>query len=334
MAHMIENNQIAYKNETPWHGLGFRVSPDATGAEMLKVAGLDWTVQRRALAMRAASGVSGNITVDRDSMLTNELAGFKAIVRSDNNFVFGIPTKKYNVVQNSEIVDLFREYCEAGHASMETVGALRNGAVVWALAKLNGGSELTIKGVDKVCGYVLMTTSHDGSLSTIAKATQVRVVCHNTMSAALSGSKAEFKLKHSAKWTAERAHEAKEALGIAMQQVVTINEAAANLSNVTIDRSDWLDFMGRLMGADNVLDSKTAELTRVAADIQEATVMSPGANLVSAKGTLWGAVNGVTYYADHMRGRTQDTRLASAWFGESNLLKSKAMEVALEMAGV
>lgn len=324
MAHLIENNMIAYKNETPWHGLGYRVNADATGAEMLKVAGLDWKVNRRSLAMRG---------IDGQTLLTETLKDFKAIVRSDNDHVFCIPTAKYNVVQNAEIVDLFREYCAAGHASMETVGGIRNGAVVWALAKLNGGSEATLKGGDKLTGYVLMSTSHDGSLSTSAKATQVRVVCQNTLTAAMRGG-ADFRMKHSSKWTQERAEEAKAALGIAMEQVQRINKVAEALSNVNIDHSDWLTFMGKLMGEDKVLDTKSAALTRVAADIQEATISSPGAELESAKGTLWGAVNGVSYYTDHMRGRTQDTRLASAWFGDSDLLKRSAVNVALEMAGV
>ena len=45
MAHMIENNMIAYRGEKPWHGLGFQVDENTTGIEMLKIAGLDWKVQ-------------------------------------------------------------------------------------------------------------------------------------------------------------------------------------------------------------------------------------------------------------------------------------------------
>lgn len=331
MAHMIENNTIAYKNETPWHGLGFRVDPNASGMEMLKAAGMDWKVQRRTLAMR---GDLTNPEVDRNKMLVDELQGFKAIVRSDNNSVFCIPTAKYNVVQNEEIVDTFREYCEAGHASMETVGGIRNGAVVWALAKLNGGSEAMLKGGDALKGYILMSTSHDGSLSTTAKATQVRVVCNNTLTAALQG-KAEFRMKHSSKFTEARKLEAQQALGIAMEQIQRLHKAAEVLSNVNIDHSDWLSFMAKLMGSeDAVIDPKSAQLTKMASDIQDATVLSPGANMESAKGTLWGAVNGVSYYTDHQRGRTQDSRLVSAWFGDSDLLKRTAVNVALEMAGV
>jgi hypothetical protein len=48
----------------------------------------------------------------------------------------------------------------------------------------------------------------------------------------------------------------------------------------------------------------------------EAILSSPGSDLVTARDTLWGAVNGVSYWTDHQRGRGQDTRLSSAWFGD------------------
>lgn len=352
MAHMIENNMIAWKGATPWHGLGFQVADNATGAEMLKVAGLDWKVQTRALAMRSA---------DQQNILTAPLQGFKAIVRSDNDHVFAIPTKRYQIVQNAEIVELFREYCEAGHAKMETVGGLRNGAVVWALAKLNGGSVKTLRGGDTVEGYILFSTSHDGSLATVGKATQVRVVCHNTLSAALQGG-VDFKVKHSTKWTAERAKEAKEALGMALAQVQEMNEVAEQLSNVNVDRKGQIEFISRLANGKCLLDqviedstpapasaslidaailnthvtSRDADsvLNRVGKAILEAIIDSPGSTLESAKGTLWGAVNGVSYYTDHVAGRTQDTRLSNAWFGTNDELKRNAVKVAMDMAGL
>ncbi len=350
MSHQIENNMIAYRGETPWHGLGFQVSENATGAEMLEIAGLNWRVQRRTLAMRNAEG---------EGLLTEQLNGFKAIVRSDTNFVFGIPTKRYEVVQNEQIVDLFREYCEAGHAKMETVGALRNGAVVWALAKLNGGTSVTLKGNDKMNGYILFSTSHDGSLSTVGKATSVRVVCHNTMSAALKGG-VDFKVKHSTKWTAEKANDAKEKLGMAAEQIQEFHAAAERLSNIRIDRQNQIEYISRLAGGkcllDQIVENSTAVvstnmldaaiqatthryanpedcLNRVGKAILEAIVDSPGSRMESAKGTLWGAVNGVSYYTDHVAGRTQDSRLSNAWFGQNVELKRSAMEVALEMAG-
>ncbi len=307
MAHMIENNMMAYKGAEPWHGLGFRVDENATGATMLTTAGLDWKVQRRAIAMRPSNG-------DRSVMLTSQLADFRAIVRSDNDTVFQIASDRYQPVQNEEIVDFFREYCEAGHARMETVGGLRNGAVVWALARLNGGSTLTIGGVDELRGYMLLATSHDGSLKTIGKPTQVRVVCHNTLTAAIGSHKGvnTFGMRHTRKFDNGMKDEAKRVMGMAIEQVAEVNDVAAQLAAVTIDHDGWMEFMGKLMG-DGLLDPKTADLSKTATAIQDATISSPGSALATARGTLWGAVNGVTWFADHAaKSRSDSNRMFSA----------------------
>jgi hypothetical protein len=50
MAHEIEMingvAQMAYAGETPWHGLGVKVSNDLTPDQMMKKAGLDWEVTK------------------------------------------------------------------------------------------------------------------------------------------------------------------------------------------------------------------------------------------------------------------------------------------------
>jgi phage/plasmid-like protein (TIGR03299 family) len=327
MAHQIENNQFAYKGQAAWHGLGTQVPAEATGEEMLVVAGLNWTVKRRQLAMRSA-------TTDR-RMLTEPLAGFRAIVRSDTDHVFQVASDRYQPVQNREIVDFFREFCEAGHATVETVGALRDGAVIWALARLNGGSTAEIMRDDKLQGYMMLATSHDGSLKTIGKPTQVRVVCGNTLQIALSDSRPSYSLKHSSKFTVQQKSEAKRVMGMALEQVQAQAQLAAELAAVTVDHDGWMEFMGKLLGEDAVLDARTAELSRVAADIQESTLASPGSNLASARGTLWGVVNGVTHYVDHVaRARSDSNRLFSAWFGDGERMKNTAVRVAAEMAGI
>lgn len=327
MAHMIENNMMAYKGQEPWHGLGFRVDESATGAEMLVTAGMNWTVQRRAIAMRPGNG-------NKSIMLTSQLDEYRAIVRSDNDTVFQVASNRYQPVQNAEIVEFFREYCEAGHATMETLGGLRNGAVVWALARLNGGSSTVLQGGDQLKGYMLLATSHDGSLRTIGKPTQVRVVCHNTLTAALGEGKNVFSMKHTRKFDAGVRDEARRVMGMAIEQIQQTNSIADQLSRVTIDHQGWMEFMSKLMGED-LLDPKTADLSKTAIAIQEATMTSPGSNLSSARGTLWGAVNGVTWFADHTaRSRSDSNRLFSAWFGPNELLKNSAMNAAIELAGL
>jgi hypothetical protein len=51
---------------------------------------------------------------------------------------------------------------------------------------------------------------------------------------------------------------------------------------------------------------------------------APGQDFSSAKETLWGAVNAVTYYSNHVRSGAASDRLDSAWFGAGYALKEKA----------
>ena len=158
MSHMIEDNMIAWKGEEPALGSGYKVPDNATGEEMLNIAKLNWKVQRRSIAMRPSNG-------DTKTMLTEPLDGFRAIVRADNDHVFQVAARC--PVQNAHIVDFFMLYCEAGHATLETVGGLKGGAIVWALARLNGTTDTSLgaDGKDEVRGYMLLATGHDGSLS-------------------------------------------------------------------------------------------------------------------------------------------------------------------------
>ena len=186
MAHMILNNEMAFVGEKPWHDEGVECTPELINetrrayncskeVAMLIIAKMNWEVQRRALAMRDGMG---------KGLLTDPLANFRAIVRKDTNEVFQVATDKYFPMQNRQIVEFFQQFCDAGHMTLETLGALQGGRKVWALAKLADCGKV-IGENDELMGYVLLATSHDGSLQTVAQATQVRVVCWNTLSLAL-----------------------------------------------------------------------------------------------------------------------------------------------------
>jgi hypothetical protein len=51
---------------------------------------------------------------------------------------------------------------------------------------------------------------------------------------------------------------------------------------------------------------------------------APGQELSSTKGTLWGVMNAVTYYVDHVRSGNKGERLDSAWFVAGYAVKEKA----------
>lgn len=93
MAHMIENNMLAYKGETPWHGLGVNVTADMTGDEMLKAAGMEWPVECRKMLL-TASNVS---SVGASAKALDE---YRAITRGDNGRVFQVASRIYKPVQH------------------------------------------------------------------------------------------------------------------------------------------------------------------------------------------------------------------------------------------
>lgn len=72
--------------EKPWHGLGTQVEEAPTSADALRLAGLDWTVQRKPIQ------VCGGRKVDN----------FFANVRSSDGAVLGVVSDRYQVVQNAE----------------------------------------------------------------------------------------------------------------------------------------------------------------------------------------------------------------------------------------
>ncbi len=142
MAHMVET--MAYAGETPWHGLGVQVPSDLSPAQMLEKAGLDWTVQK-VPAFADIGGAKTNV-------------GWSALVRSSDSEMLSVVSNDWNPVQNHEAFEFFHEYCAAGDMEMHTAGSLRDGQIVWVLAKIKESFEL-FKG-DTVESYLLFTNPH------------------------------------------------------------------------------------------------------------------------------------------------------------------------------
>ena len=126
MAHMIEmldgKVSMAWAGETPWHGLGTKVPNDLTPEQMLKAANLDWTVT----PVPAFAEINGK-QVD---------IGRSALVRDRDNKILDVITNDWVPNQNSTAFEFFNDFISAGEMEMHTAGSLRDGQIVWALAKV------------------------------------------------------------------------------------------------------------------------------------------------------------------------------------------------------
>lgn len=313
MAHMVET--MAYAGETPWHGLGVKVPSDLSPAQMLEKAGLDWTVQK----IPAFANIDGQQTN----------VGWSALVRSSDKEVLSVVSNDWNPVQNHDAFEFFHEYCAAGDMEMDTAGSLRDGQIVWGLAKIKESFEL-FKG-DRVDSYLLFTNPHKFGQSIDVRFTPIRVVCNNTLTLSLS-QQVERVVKKSHRTEFDPA-QVKEQLGIATHKLAKYKEMAQFLGSKRYTTENLTEYFNRVfpvLAYNKEKGPQRKTLSKSATRALEIIGTQPGANF--AEGSWWQAFNAVTFMTDHEIGRTADSRLTSAWFGPNKNLKVKALETAVEFA--
>ena len=313
MAHMVET--MAYAGETPWHGLGVQVPSDLAPAQMLEKAGLDWTVQK-VPAFADIGGYKTNV-------------GWSALVRSSDQSMLSVVSNDWNPVQNHEAFEFFHEYCATGDMEMHTAGSLRDGQIVWALAKIKDSFEL-FKG-DTVESYLLFTNPHKFGQSIDVRFTPIRVVCNNTLTLSLN-QKADRVVKKSHR-TEFDAAQVKEQLGIATDKLAKYKEMAAFLGSKRYSEVNLKEYFNRVfpvLAYNKEKGPQRKQLSKSATRALDIIHTQPGAQF--AEGSWWQAFNAVTFLTDHEIGRSADSRLQSAWFGANKNLKLKALETAVEFA--
>lgn len=316
MAHMIETvdgkAQMAYAGAVPWHGLGVKVPSDLTPAQMLEAAGLNWLVEK----IPAYAKVGGK----------NVKIGQSALVRSMDNAILDVVSDDWNPVQNEEAFEFFNEFVAAGDMEMHTAGSLRDGQIIWGLAKVNESFEL-FKG-DKIDSYLLFSNFHKYGYSTDVRFTPIRVVCNNTLTLSLSSAVERMaKISHRKVFVAE---DVKGMLGIAKDKLIKYKEMAQFLGSKKAKEEDIVQYFTRIFPVSGTNETKKKEVSKNAAMALDVLHNQPGAEY--AEGSWWQPFNAVTYLTDHLAGRTPDTRLTSAWYGYHKGVKTKALELAVEMA--
>ncbi|RTL29137.1 MAG: DUF932 domain-containing protein [Burkholderiales bacterium] len=322
MAHLIE--KMAYAGQAPWHQLGHALPPKQPIEVWAQHAGMDWSICEapvRYLAER--SGSLGAIqTVD----------DHKVLYRSDTKAALSVVGARYQVVQPQTVLEFYRDLTEVSGFELETAGVLKGGRKFWALAKT--GKSAALKGQDVVHGYILLATSCDGTLATVATPTTVRVVCNNTLAVALRGISQAVKVPHSTRFDAQTV---KHKLGIAVSQWDSFMYRMKALSTRKVKSHESVNYFLKVLCQSEPSDAgvNTPGLAneRALKSVQALYEgQGKGALLTSAQGTAWGLLNAVTQFVDHeRRARSQDHRLDSAWFGQGAVLKQRALNHALQL---
>lgn len=321
---------MAWTGKVPWHGLGHEVNNNLTPKQMMKAAGCDWKVIKKQLYFDGAKN---------EKLI---VPGKFSLCRETDHQHLSIVGPTYKPIQNEVAFDFFSKFVKAGHMTMETAGSLHGGQYIWVLSRI--GKDFAIgKGsqADEMRGYLLICQPHILGKAMVIQFTPIRVVCWNTLNFALGsnlrGGEGAFRVPHSMEFNDTVKKKAESALGLASDQMDEFKQATLLLTKKKAKADDVEDYFKDVLRVDPKKErakKKSGEERepRMLTTMRAALTHSPGANLATAKGTWWGAVNAVTYVVDHEMGRDQSAALRTAWMGQKAAMKRRAVSLALERA--
>lgn len=330
MAHEITaSDGLVLHRERAWHGLGVVVEQAPTAREALKLARLDWSVEQWAM-----SATDGERRVAVGSHVLN--------VRSDNGEGLGVVGVGYKPVQNAELADFADALGADGSVKIESAGSIRGGRRLWFLAK---GDSVWASDRDEVKMYLLLANGHDGTMAVTAQPTSVRVVCRNTLHAAMSDRARAVKFRHEGDIT-DKLDAARRALGVFAKvrdgfadQVKALN--ARSMSRDELQRF-WIEVYSETV--EPIPANPATKAEREAAADARAVLLKWGSNFdrdrqrCESPASAWTALNAVTEWFDHQkmvkgkddRAREQN-RLYAKWWGEAAESKGTALKAALAL---
>jgi len=315
---------MAYYGDMPWHGIGTKVDKLMTADECLVTAGLDWTVTKEKIFAQ----VDG-----KKIFIPNKYA----TVRSSDNRPLGVVGASYKPVQNVDALNFMDTLTESGEAKYETAGSLQLGRIIWVMAKIPNGA-----GVDPVEKFLLCTTSHDGTSPVMVTATPVRVVCNNTLNAALKGSKNKFRIRHTTN-VDDKIAEARKTLADSLVFFKKLDITFDRMKDVKFNEDKLVALVETVFGApedgEDLSSRQENRLQKITDKVLELSKTGAGTNLDGVKGTAWGAYNSITEYLDHFtvikggKGQSAEEKLvASTWFGTVAMKTQKAFDTILTQA--
>jgi phage/plasmid-like protein (TIGR03299 family) len=312
---LLENDYMfSGRGEVPWHGIGAVLDGVLASDEAIKEARLTWLVEQTPV-----------FTADN---WAEAIPGFVANVRSDTKEVLGIVSERYHVAQNKDVFAFADDLIGNGRVkcTYETAGSLFNGRRVFMLVNMPKGR---IVG-DEYQPYLCLSNAHDGSACLQVFLTGIRVVCNNTLTAALTTAKRKISIRHLSAMD-QRKKEAVRTMGAASKYFHDLEAFAAALAGKKVSIVKVLDKLfpvSRDMSKRQLNSNK--EVKEAIRDILKSKI-----DLQNFKNTAWGAYSAIADYRSNAQPtrRTQtyaDRKMANVLDGDP--VMSHAQEIILELA--
>lgn len=329
--------------QAAWHQLGQRCDTAVNWETALKLAGLDWTVSKEQNLSRLPVGIhKEDSRVGKDGREWVPVDSY-TIFRSSDGAELGTVGADYTVMQNQDAFKFVDTLLEAnGGSHYDSAGALGNGSKIWCAVRVPS-ADLSVMGQDKHETYLVFATSHDGSMAHTVKLASTRVVCQNTLHAALHESGAMLRVRHTKNGDA-RLMRAKQLMTGVTVDAKSLEQKLNTLAQRRLTRETMTAIMDRLFPKtekeDGVLESSTKR-DNVLAEICTLYESNDNNAFPDFAGSAYNLLNAVTEYTDHFRSaRITDNRKGyslvqaraeNAVSGTGETLKNQALEVILEM---
>jgi phage/plasmid-like protein (TIGR03299 family) len=306
--------QMMFVGATPWHGLGNQVDADIGVEDAIVAAGLDWEV-----------GLKDLQTVDGVPV------SHRATYRKTDGSILGVVGPRYTPLQNKDSFDWFQPFIDAGECGIHTAGSLHSGQKVWVLAQLNRDSSEIVPG-DDVSKFILLSNSHDGTTAIRVGYTPIRVVCVNTLAMAHNNKSSQLiRIRHT-RSSKNNLEQVRDIMDNINSQFEATAEQFRFLASKNFNQGDIRRYVKTMLGIEGTVDDDIKTRTRNIMDEILALVEGPKQSATNVRGTWWAAYNGYNEYLNYNKGRTEDNRLDSLWFGANANDNIKALEKAMEFA--
>ena len=300
--------------QAAWHGEGVVTEGTLPAREAFERANALFTVEKRELVYP--------YEYEQPIGLDWQNSGTFAVVRTDTQALLGVVSKQYEIVQNDSLLRMAEFIRE--EVDMDCVIVLSDGAKVCFTATLRGAETDIVPG-DTVKRRIVGYLGHDGKTGCGAMFTNIRVVCQNTLTAAMAEAKARSSITH--KNGANNNFDTLiNSIDVARQDFVTECDLMREFSRFSITNSQFNDFV------DEVYNINEGDVFRKRDKITAA--MNRGYGVEFNPGTLWTAVNAVTQVETSTRNTTRAkgaSQFARGTFGMGAQISKRAFSVARDL---
>ncbi len=311
--------------ERAWHGMGVVTDGTLPAREAFETANALFTVEKRELFF--PNHDTGAHLGENEQPLWFPSNSF-GLVRTDTQDLLGIVSKQYEIVQNESLLRMAEFIRE--EVDMDTVVVLSDGGKVCFTATLRGATQDIVRG-DTVKRRIVGFLGHDGKTGCGAMFTNVRVVCTNTLAAAMGDASAKVSIRHKT-GANDNFDQLITSIDTARETFNTEVELFRSFAETPIEQGDFRELLERVY-ASEIPEGKQIDDLRKYPKLRRAYTGGLGAREF-APYTMWSAVNAITEVetSTQIGTRAQQRRqFAKANFGSGLLTSKRAIQEAEAM---